>query len=43
MIRSIFSYQRQIMYYKYTDKDADVAMPLTDLGIDPDKESCRSV
>ncbi len=24
--------------YKYTDKDADVAMPLTDLGIDPDKD-----
>ncbi len=22
--------------FKYTDKDADVAMPLTDLGIDPD-------
>ncbi|MEJ8743873.1 ABC transporter substrate-binding protein [Mediterraneibacter sp. HCN-7094] len=24
--------------FKYTDKDADVAMPLTDLGIDPDKD-----
>ncbi len=24
--------------FKYTDKDADVAMPLTDLGIDPDVE-----
>lgn len=24
--------------FKYTDKDADVAMPLKDLGIDPDKD-----
>ena len=24
--------------FKYTDKDADVAMPLTDLGIDPDTD-----
>ena len=24
--------------YKYTDADADVAMPLTDLGIDPDTD-----
>lgn len=24
--------------YKYTDAEADVAMPLTDLGIDPDKD-----
>ncbi len=24
--------------YKYTDADVDVAMPLTDLGIDPDKD-----
>ncbi|MDD3660682.1 MAG: carbohydrate ABC transporter substrate-binding protein [Lachnospiraceae bacterium] len=24
--------------FKYTDKDAGVAMPLTDLGIDPDKD-----
>ena len=24
--------------FKYTDKDANVAMPLTDLGIDPEKE-----
>ena len=24
--------------YKYTDKDADVAIPLKDLGIDPDKD-----
>ena len=24
--------------YKYTDAEADVAMPLTDLGIDPDTD-----
>ena len=24
--------------FKYTDKDADVAMPLTDLGIDPETD-----
>ena len=28
--------------YKYTDAAADVAMPLTDLGIDPEKTG-RSV
>lgn len=29
--------------FKYTDAEADVAMPLTDLGIDPDKDLATSM
>ena len=29
--------------YKYTDAEADVAMPLTDLGIDPEKDLAEKV